>query len=221
MDFEKARFNMVEQQIRPWDVLDFKLLDILQELPREDFVEEAQRAYAYADMNLRLPNKSYMLEPKIIARLIQALKIQENDRVLEIGTGGGYATAILAKSAHEVITFDIDGEQSARAAGVLQKLNINNVSYRVADGFQAAVSENTEYNAVYIGGGVNDVPEGLCQKLAVGGRLAVIAGEAPVQRALLITRTDDGTFTRKPLFETRVPNLIQGEKSLGRETFVF
>ena len=140
MNFEKARFNMVEQQIRPWDVLDFDILDVLGEIPREDFVTEAQQPYAYSDKTLPLPNGGNMLEPKIVARMIQALKLAPLDKVLEVGTGSGYATALLGKMAAEVITVDIDAEQQARAKTVLDNLGYKNITYQVADGLAASAT---------------------------------------------------------------------------------
>lgn len=221
MDFERARFNMVEQQIRPWDVLDFRLLDVLQELPREKFVSEEQKAYAYADMHLVLPNKSLMIEPKIVARLIQALDLQETDSVLEIGTGGGYATAVMAKMAGKVTSIDLDGEQSQRAAINLQKVGIDNVSLEVRDGFDETAYGSETYQAIYIGASVSQVPEILRQRLAVGGRLVTVLGSAPVKRAVLITREKDDTFTHKVLFDTNIPSLIEGKNSLATDAFVF
>lgn len=221
MDFEKARFNMVEQQIRPWDVLDFKLLDVLQSIPRELFVSEEQKPYAYADMALRMPNQSYMLEPKIVARLIQSLNIQENDKVLEVGTGAGYATAIMAKLAKNVVTYDIDAQQSTSAAATLKSLSIENIDYQVADAFQAALKDEQTYQAIYIGAAVHIIPQELCSKLSIGGRLVAISGEDAVQRAQLITRQSETEFSRETLFETQVPMLIQGAKSLGRQAFFF
>ena len=119
MDFEKARFNMVEQQIRPWDVLDFDVLDALMEIPRERFVGSDFQGLAYADIEVPLPNGGKMLEPKIVARLAQGLKMTAADTVLEIGTGSGYATALLGKLAGKVVSDDIDAAQQNRAKAVL------------------------------------------------------------------------------------------------------
>lgn len=221
MDFERARYNMVEQQIRPWDVLDFKLLDVLQELPREEFVAEHQKPYAYADMHLTLPNHSLMLEPKIVARLVQALNLQETDSVLEIGTGGGYATAVMAKMASKVTTIDIDGEQSARAAAHLQKVGIENVSFEVRDGFDELAYGSNTYQAIYIGASVTQIPEILKNRLAIGGRLVTVLGTSPVKRAVLITREKDDNFTQQVLFDTDIPGLIEGKPSLEKQAFVF
>ena len=221
MDFERARFNMVEQQIRPWDVLDFRLLDVLQELPRELFVSEHQKPYAYADMHLALPNKSLMIELKIVARLIQALNLQETDNVLEIGTGSGYATAVVAKMASHVTSIDLDGEQSQRAAVNLQAAGIENITLEVRDGFDEMAYGNETYQAIYIGASVSQVPEVLRTRLAVGGRLVTVLGSSPVKRAVLLTREKDDTFTRKVLFDTNIPSLIEGKHSLATDAFVF
>ena len=134
MNFEQARFNMVEQQIRPWDVLDFDVLDALQDIPRELFVQPSQQGYAYADLALPLPNGSQMLEPKIVGRMAQGLALKKHERVLEIGTGSGYATAVLAKLAHEVTTCDIDRQQLNAAQAVLKGLQLDNIRYQAIDG---------------------------------------------------------------------------------------
>ncbi|WP_274584743.1 protein-L-isoaspartate O-methyltransferase [Neisseria leonii] len=205
MDFEQARFNMVEQQIRPWDVLDFDLLDALAEIPREHFVDEAQKPYAYADTALPLPNGASMLEPKIVARLIQGLALKPAETVLEIGTGSGYATAVLAKLAAQVVTMDTDREQSARAQVVLDCLGLPNIRFEHGDGLSTPTAA-APYDAVYVGGALKSVPETLKQQLRDGGRLAVIVGNAPVQRALLITR-NGSVFEEKVLFDTFVSYL--------------
>ncbi|WP_274570868.1 protein-L-isoaspartate O-methyltransferase [Neisseria leonii] len=205
MDFEQARFNMVEQQIRPWDVLDFDLLDALAEIPREHFVGEAQKPYAYADTALPLPNGASMLEPKIVARLIQGLALKPAETVLEIGTGSGYATAVLAKLAAQVVTMDTDREQSARAQAVLDRLGLPNIRFEHGDGLSTPTAA-APYDAVYVGGALKSVPETLKQQLRDGGRLAVIVGNAPVQRALLITR-NGSVFEEKVLFDTFVSYL--------------
>lgn len=206
MDFVKARFNMVEQQIRPWDVLDFDLLDALGEIPREEFVAESQRDYAYTDRSLPLPNGGTMLEAKIVARLVQGLALKKADKVLEIGTGSGYATALLARLAGEVVTLDIDGVQQERAKGVLDGLGYANIVYRTGDGF-AQKDAAAPFDAVYVGGAVPSVPDILKEQLKEGGRLVVVAGEAPVQRAKRITRLPDGGFAQSNLFDTLIPCL--------------
>lgn len=205
MDFEKARFNMVEQQIRPWDVLDFDVLDALAEIPRELFVDEDLQGLAYADMALPLANGHKMLEPKVVARLAQGLKLTKNDTVLEIGTGSGYATALLVKLAGRVISDDIDAEQQNRAKAVLDGLGLDNIDYVQNNGL-TELSAGAPFDAVYVGGAVNLVPEVLKEQLKDGGRMVVIVGRKPVQRALLITRRGD-VFEEKVLFDTLVAHL--------------
>lgn len=203
MNFEQARFNMVEQQIRPWDVLDFDILDALSDLPRERFVMPEQLGYAYADTPLPLPNGGRMLEPKVVARMIQGLKLQKSDTVLEIGTGSGYATALLATLAGRVISVDVDEVQQQRAAAVLADLGITNVEFRVLDGLHGL---SDAFSAVYVGGSCPVMPEKLKAQLKENGRMAVIIGEAPVMRATLVTRRGD-TFSETVMFDTVAPAL--------------
>ena len=209
MDFEKARFNMVEQQIRPWDVLDFDVLDALEEIPRERFVSESLQGLAYADMELPLANGHKMLEPKIVARLAQGLKLTQTDTVLEIGTGSGYATALLAKLAGKVVSDDLDAEQQNHAKAVLDGLALDNIDYVQNNGLTEP-SAGTPFDAVYVGGAVDRVPDVLKEQLKDGGRMAVIVGRRPVQRALLITRKGN-EFEEKVLFDTLVAHLDDKE----------
>lgn len=220
MDFEKARFNMVEQQIRPWNVLDFTLLDVLQEVPREIFLEEKYHSFAYADMNLPLPNGAQILEPKIIARLIQALDLQKTDTVLEIGTGAGYATAILAKMAKHVTTVDIDQTQQQRAAKALEKMGVDNVTFQTADGFDEQLFQDKTFDAIYIGGGVNSIPPNLRACMADNGYLVAVVGPKLLMHAVILHKKDD-VFTHRSLFETSIPHLIQGKRTLNEDVFVF
>ncbi|QEY24169.1 protein-L-isoaspartate O-methyltransferase family protein [Neisseria animalis] len=200
MDFEKMRFNMVEQQIRPWDVLDFDVLDALMEIPRERFVPERLRGLAYSDAELPLDNGAKMLEPKVVARLVQGLGLSKQDKVLEIGTGSGYAAALLAALAGEVVTCDIDAVQQQSAQAVLEDLAYSNIIFTQHDGLLEA-SAYAPFDVIYLGGSVAAVPEVLKQQLNDGGRIAAIVGTAPVQRAVLITRSGN-EFTEKVLFDT-------------------
>ena len=218
MDFEKARFNMVEQQIRPWDVLDFDLLDALQDLPRELFVSEDQKAYAYTDCPLPLPNGGTMIEPKIVARMVQGLALKKTDNVLEIGTGSGYATALLAKLSHEVTTIDVDADQQVRAKAALGAIDQENVVFQTGDGLAAAVG-GAPFDAIYVGGSLPRIPEGLKAQLKDGGRMVVIVGNHPVQRAQLLTRQGN-EFIETTLFDTKVPSLSTDALSIG-STFTF
>lgn len=203
--FEQARFNMVEQQIRPWSVLDFDVLDALAEVPREQFVAPEQQAYAYADLSLPLPNGSAMLEPKVVARLIQGLKLTKNDTVLEIGTGSGYATAVLAKLAGRVITVDTDEAQQQKARAVLEDLGITNIDYRISDGLVNPPIATV--NAIYVGGSCPVMPETLRSKLPVGGRMAVIVGQEPVMHALLVQCNGEASYEQSVMFDTVAPAL--------------
>lgn len=205
MNFETARFNMVEQQIRPWDVLDFGLLDVLSEIPREKFVQDNQLGYAYADIALPLKNGSYMLEPKIVARMIQGLALQPTDNIIEIGTGSGYATAILAHLGTHVTTYDIDEQQLKDAETTLTTLNYKNITYQHADGFLIKTPE--KFDAIYIGGSIPSIPDKLKENLSPkGGRMVVIVGNKPLQHCLLITRQGD-KYTQTTLFDTCVTAL--------------
>lgn len=205
MDFDKARFNMVEQQIRPWDVLDFNVLDALTDIPRERFVAEAQQGLAYSDTELPLPNGRKMLEPKVVARLAQGLKLSRQDKVLEIGTGSGYATALLAQLAGEVVSDDLDTEQQNRAKAVLDSLGYQNIYYAQNDGL-AEHTEGAPFDAIYVGGAVRNVPETLKAQLKDGGRMVVVVGGEPVQRALLVTRHGN-EFSETVLFDTLIAGL--------------
>lgn len=215
MDFQQARFNMVEQQIRPWDVLNFDLLDALESIPREKFVQKNQQGYAYADTSLALPNGGRMLEPKIVARMIQGLSLTKTDRVLEVGTGSGYATAVLATLARSVRTFDTDGTQQALAKSALQQLEFDNIQYQTGDGLAA---QDERYDAIYIGGALREIPEALLQSLNDGGRMVVVVGGSPVQRCLQIIKQGD-TFSQKTLFDTQIVYL--NEQSVKADLFDF
>ena len=205
MDFNTARFNMVEQQIRPWDVLNFDLLDVLGEIPRERFVLPQQQGIAYTDQTLALANGGKMLEPKVAARLIQGLDLNLGDHVLEVGTGSGYATAILAKLAGQVTTFDIDSEQQKQAAFVLGDLGYTNIHYHTGDGL-VGVKSDAPFSAVYVGGSIPVLPQALLEQLPENGRLVAIIGDAPVMLAKLFVRQDNA-FHETVLFETVAPSL--------------
>ncbi|MBR6876899.1 MAG: protein-L-isoaspartate O-methyltransferase [Neisseriaceae bacterium] len=216
MDFDIARFNMVEQQIRPWDVLDFDVLDALAEIPREHFVLPEQKDYAYADMALKLANGYTMLEPKVVARMAQGLQLNKNDNVLEIGTGSGYATALLAILANKVTSYDIDETQLLAAKENLANLNNDNIECVHGDGLQLAEGQ---FDAIYVGGSLESIPENLKNLLnPKGGRMVAIVGAAPVQHCVLITRQDN-TYTEKVLFDALVCALQN--QAQNKKTFTF
>lgn len=206
----QARFNMIEQQIRPWEVLDAQVLDLLDRVRREDFVPKVHQALAYADMELPLGGvDAVMLAPKVQAKLVQDLQLQPTDRVLEIGTGSGYTTALLAKMAQQVTSLEIDPTLAQQATQHLQAAGITNAQVRAADacanGF-AACQIDGPFNAIVLGGSVAEVPAELTALLAEGGRLIAIVGQAPMMRATLITRRGADFHTTQP-WDTVAPRL--------------
>ncbi|MGL6069893.1 protein-L-isoaspartate O-methyltransferase family protein [Craterilacuibacter sp.] len=219
MDFEQARFNMIEQQIRPWDVLDTDILDLMFHVKREDFVSEELRTLAFTDKELPLPNGSLMLQPKIEARMVQDLNVQAKDKVLEIGTGSGYVTALLAKLAQHVYSVDIDAKQLERAAGNLKKAHIQNITLLEGNGVSGLLAQ-APYDVIFVGGSLPIVPEQLKQQLAIGGRMMIVAGDLPVMRALLVTRIADNDFSSVEMFDTCIARLDKAE-AVEPERFAF
>ena len=207
----QARFNMIEQQIRPWDVLDAQVLELLERVRREDFVPSAHRALAYADMELPLGGGSpeVMLAPKVQAKLVQDLQIQTTDRVLEIGTGSGYTTALLAQLAQEVISLEISPALAHQAAERLKAAGIITAQVPAADacanGFAACKTE-APFGVIVLSGSVAAVPAELTALLADGGRLFAIVGQAPMMRATIVKRRGNGFHTSQP-WDTVAPRL--------------
>ena len=187
VDVQTARFNMIEQQIRPWNVLDAGLLDILAHARRDAFVPDAYKALAYADMEIPLPGGQCMLAPRLEARLLQDLAIQKTDKVLEIGSGSGFLTALLAHQAASVLSLELLPELVALAKTNLQKAGISNADVRQGDGAQGAAAHGP-FDVIILGGSVADVPQELLQQLKVGGRLGAVVGDEPVMRATFVTR---------------------------------
>ena len=206
MDLNQARFNMIEQQIRPWEVLDPQILELLSVVRREDFVPAAHKALAFVDMDIPLGNGQLMLAPRVQARLVQDLALQKTDKVLEIGTGTGFTTALLASQAAQVLSFEMDASLAAQASANLQQAGIGNAVVRHADGSQGAASEGP-FNAILLSGSVAEVPQGLLEQLAVGGRLIAITGEEPMMRATLITRTGPASFVTAQPWDANAPRL--------------
>lgn len=202
IDYSHARELMVEQQIRPWDVLEIRVLDVLARLPREAFVAESHRALAYADIELPLGNGQKMMKPVIEGRTLQALDLQPGDEVLEIGTGSGYLSACMGELAREVLSLEIDAELATTARARLDAAGLgNNVRIETAD----ALSWDTErrFDAICVTGAVDVIPSRFAQWLRPGGRLFVIRGRSPVMEAVLVKA--DGTT--ESLFETDVDYL--------------
>jgi len=205
MNIEQARFNMIEQQIRPWDVLDSQILDLLFEVRREDFVPEAWRGLAFADLEIPLGVNAMMLSPKMEARMLQELAIRPTDRALEIGTGSGYVAALLGRLAQEVTTVEINPVLAQLAAERLSKQGANRVKVVQGDAAQDW-SEGAPWDVILISGAIPKEPKDLLHRLKVGGRLLAVVGDAPVMHATLWTRLEQG-FQSLVLFETVIPSL--------------
>ena len=219
MNYEQARFNMIEQQIRPWEVLDSQILSLLALVRREDFVPPACKALAFVDMEIPLPPQhnpgQCMLAPRVEARLLQDLAVQKHEKVLEIGTGSGYMAALLAHRAQQVITLEIEPALVEMARRNLQKAGIYNAEVRLADGaanLAEAVSENGAlrgpFDVIVLSGSVAEVPAALQGLLKVGGRLSAIVGYEPMMRATLITRVGKESFRTMQAWDTVAPRLL-------------
>ena len=211
---EKARFNMIEQQIRPWDVLDPKVLELLWRLHREQFVPPAHRALAFVDMELPLAEPTEaamasgrsMLAPKVEARMLQEVDLKPTDSVLEVGTGSGYMAALLAGLAQRVVSLEIDPALAVRARANLARAGVKNVEVREADGAAGLPGEGP-FDVIVLSGSVAQVPPALLAQLKVGGRLLAIVGEQPMMRATLITRTGPNSHTTAQRWDTVAPRL--------------
>jgi protein-L-isoaspartate(D-aspartate) O-methyltransferase len=225
MDVDQARFNMVEQQIRTWEVLDQDVLDLLYLVRREDFVPEAYRLLAFSDMEIPLlpaasrnpASPARMWAPKMEARVLQELAIKRTDRALEVGTGSGHFAALLARRAQQVHSVEIDPSLAAFGAGNLARAGADNVTVEEGDAARGW-SRGAPYDVIVLTGSTPAVPESLLGQLKVGGRLFAIVGDAPVMGARLVTCTAEGAFLHRDLFETCVPPL---KNALQPERFVF
>lgn len=207
IDFETARRRMVDEQIRPWDVADERLLEVILRTPREDFVAPEHRNLAYADMNLPLGDGHTMMAPRLEARLLQELGVGMKDKVLEIGTGSGYVTALLAALAAQVFSVEIDTARAERTKRILSSLGVKNVTVEVGDaarGWEA----HAPYDAILATGSLPLLPTELREQLAPGGRLVAIVGQAPTMEAIRIERIDQSNWRRTSLLETVVAPLV-------------
>jgi len=206
-EIEQARFNMIEQQVRPWDVLDQQVLDTMNAIPREHFVAERYRSLAFADTSIPLGHDQVMMAPKLEGRLLQALAITPADRILEIGTGSGYPTACLASLGKHVTSFDIMPDFTAAAGEALQGREISNVTLLTAD-VANGIDSDERYDAIAVTGSLPVLQQQFHHSLSIGGRLFVITGELPIMEACLITRVDEHNWSRESLFETCIPALL-------------
>lgn len=201
-----ARYNMIEQQIRTWEVLDPKVLQLLNEVPRENFVPEAYQGLAFADIEIPLGFGQTMLSPKLEARILQALDIQKTHDVLHIGTGSGYFAALLARLAKHVISVEINAELSATAAYKISQNNIHNVTLELADGIVGMPSRQP-FDVIVFTGSSPVEPPNVRQQLKIGGLMFIVLGQAPVMQATLIQRVSETGFKEDVFFETCIPEL--------------
>lgn len=208
IDFDQLRFNMIEQQIRPWEVLDQRVLDILASTPREDFVPERYRSsLAFSDLSIPLDHAQVMLPPKVEGRMLQTLNIQPADSLLEIGTGSAYTTACLARLGGQVLSVDLFDDFLESAGVKLERLGIHNVRLANRDA-AAGWSPDERYDVIAVTGSLPELHRGFHESLNPGGRLFVIVGKPPIMEALLITRVGTRQWAEESLFETSIPPLI-------------
>jgi protein-L-isoaspartate(D-aspartate) O-methyltransferase len=214
MNIEQARFNMIEQQIRPWLLHDDSVLDLLSVVKREDFVPQSLKGQAFADLAIPLLGSSdealtlgqSMLEPRLEARMLQDLAVQPTETVLEVGSGSGYMAALLGKKAQRVLSLEIVPELVTQARENLAKAGIHNVEVRQADGAKMTDADGS-FDVIAMSGSVTEVPHALLKLLKVGGRLGAFVGDEPVMRATVVTRNSATDFTTLQAWETVAPRL--------------
>ena len=206
MDLELAKFNMVEQQIRPWMVLDPHILETMSAVPRENFVPQEYRHLAFADMNIPIGDDQVMMQPKVEARLLQALTPEKDDVALEIGTGTGHVAALLAHCVFDVHSIECRAQFVDLAKRNLAENNVVNVEVIHGDAGQGWNSD-IDYNCIFISGSVIELPQSFRELLCIGGRLVAVIGEGSIMDAVLITRTEHADWETEYLFETHLPAL--------------
>jgi protein-L-isoaspartate(D-aspartate) O-methyltransferase len=206
MNVAQARFNMIEQQIRPWNVLDPHVLDLLQTVAREEFVPAAYRSLAFADLEIPLPGGECMLAPRVEARLLQDLNVQPHESVLEVGTGSGFMAALLAHRARSVLSVELRPELVAMARANLEEAGVRNATVRLEDGADLSAAEG-KFEAIVLSGSVIQLPLALMQRLTIGGRLIAIVGDEPSMRAALVTRVSETEFNTTYPWDANAPRL--------------
>jgi protein-L-isoaspartate(D-aspartate) O-methyltransferase len=211
MNVEQARANMVEQQIRTWDVLDQDVLDLLYAVPREEFVPPQHRALAFSDLQLPLGDSQRMWEPKLEARVLQELSVHKTDRVLEVGTGSGYLTALLAHRAAQVVSVEINPRLAEFGRRNLERHGADHVVLEIGDAARGW-AKHAPYQGIVLTGSTPLLPRALLEQLDVGGRLFAVVGEPPVMSARLVTCTAPGAYNSLDLFETVLAPLVNCER---------
>jgi protein-L-isoaspartate(D-aspartate) O-methyltransferase len=206
MNIEQARFNMIEQQIRPWNVLDTDILDLLHVVKREQFVPAAYQNLAFADAEIPLPGGEAMLNPKLEARVLQEIGLKKHENVLEIGTGSGYMAALMAHRAAKVTTVEVNAEIKALAEQNLARASIGNVSVEQGNG-AAGWDKGAPYDVIVISGALEVLPEAFLKQVKVGGRIAAIVGQPPSMEFCIVTRTGETSWSTVKVFETNVKYL--------------
>lgn len=207
MNIEQARFNMVEQQIRPWEVLDPGVLELLFEVKREGFVPQEHAALAFADLEIPLGHGEAMMQPKVEARILQELAIQPHEAVYEVGTGSGYLTALMARRARHVTSAEIHADLQAAAAESLKRAGIHNVTLLAGDSARAPLAESA-FDVIVLTGSTPVLPQAFLDRLTPGGRLFAVIGDAPVMKAVLVRQPQAGSFQHVELFETLLKPLV-------------
>jgi len=220
MNFETARHNMIEQQIRPWNVIDPVALDALEAIPRENYVAENMKSSAFSDVELPIGHNQVMLFPKIEAKILQTVQLQKTDNVLEIGTGSGYMTALLAHLAEKVCSVEIHDDLSLQAQEKLGADGFDNISFIVANATEESEQQITQhgpFDVIILTGSVPQLPDIFKQMLKTGGRLFAVIGTAPAMEATLITQVSDSQYANEILFETSIPELENMPQAEGFE----
>ena len=207
MNIEQARFNMIEQQIRTWEVLDPQVLDLLFKVRREDFVPPEHRALAFADLEIPLGHGERMMQPKMEARILQELELEPSENVYEVGTGSGYLSALLASRARHVTSAEIHADLQQRAAASLRAAGIRNVTLLQGDSSRAPLAESA-FDVIVLTGSTPVLPQAFLDRLAPGGRLFAVVGDPPVMKAVLVRQPVAGAFQHTEFFETMVKPLV-------------
>ncbi|TNF98171.1 MAG: protein-L-isoaspartate O-methyltransferase [Gammaproteobacteria bacterium] len=211
MNIEQARFNMIEQQIRPWEVLDPKVLKLVAEVPREKYVPAQYQNLAFADTRIPIGDGQEMMEPRLEARILQALDIQHGDRVLEIGTGSGYLTACLATLADSVVSVEVHENLSKQAEHQLAENDIVNISLRVEDAMSDDWAADGSFDVIVVTGSLPKMDNRFHDSLNIDGRLFMVVGESPVMEAMLIARLGENEWSSESLFETDLAPLVHAK----------